>query len=337
METEINKGEKVRLYGFIGVCLLVIAAAYWFSNNDEPATVSGDVTTSDSSNDDKATIAADKPSFDVVRISRGGTGVIAGRATPGSIVEIKAGDKVLLTVTADQSGEWVALLEEPLEPGSAELTLTARHPNTADIVDSGSVVVVSVPARDEDRFVEREENGVVAVLSPRDGSGASRILQRPGGGFRDVDESLSVDLIDYGAGGNAIITGRALPRADVRVYLDGEFIGSQRVSDDFGWQMSFDPSKLTSSEHVIRIDQTIGDGDVQLRIEQPFTVGDAVNSSLAEGGVLVKPGNTLWHIARKLYGSGVRYTMIFKENSDSIRDPDLIYPGQVFKLPSTDR
>jgi len=42
----------------------------------------------------------------------------------------------------------------------------------------------------------------------------------------------------------------------------------------------------------------------------------------------------LWQIARQLYGSGVRYTLIFRENSEQIRDPDLIYPGQIFKLPN---
>ena len=45
------------------------------------------------------------------------------------------------------------------------------------------------------------------------------------------------------------------------------------------------------------------------------------------------PGNTLWQIARQLYGTGVRYTLIFRENSEQIQDPDLIYPGQMFRLP----
>ncbi len=84
---------------------------------------------------------------------------------------------------------------------------------------------------------------------------------------------------------------------------------------------------------MIRVDQTVGDGEVQLRIEQPFEAGAPIDQSMAESGVLVKPGNTLWQIARQLYGSGVRYTVIFKENSEQIRDPDLIYPGQMFRLP----
>ena len=44
-------------------------------------------------------------------------------------------------------------------------------------------------------------------------------------------------------------------------------------------------------------------------------------------------GDSLWQISRKSYGSGFRYTVIFDANKDQIRDPDLIYPGQIFVLP----
>ena len=49
--------------------------------------------------------------------------------------------------------------------------------------------------------------------------------------------------------------------------------------------------------------------------------------------VTVQPGNTLWAIARERYGQGILYVRVFKENKGKIRDPDLIYPGQVFSLP----
>ncbi|MGB0498210.1 MAG: LysM peptidoglycan-binding domain-containing protein [Rubricella sp.] len=49
--------------------------------------------------------------------------------------------------------------------------------------------------------------------------------------------------------------------------------------------------------------------------------------------IVVQPGNNLWTIARQRYGDGFLYTQIFAANSDQIRDPDLIYPGQVFVLP----
>ena len=50
--------------------------------------------------------------------------------------------------------------------------------------------------------------------------------------------------------------------------------------------------------------------------------------------ITVQPGFTLWRIARDNLGDGVMYVQVFEANKDQIRDPDLIYPGQVFTLPS---
>jgi nucleoid-associated protein YgaU len=49
--------------------------------------------------------------------------------------------------------------------------------------------------------------------------------------------------------------------------------------------------------------------------------------------VTVQPGFTLWRIAEQNFGSGVLYVQVFEANRDKIKDPDLIYPGQVFIIP----
>lgn len=48
----------------------------------------------------------------------------------------------------------------------------------------------------------------------------------------------------------------------------------------------------------------------------------------------VSRGDSLWRISRRIYGHGIRYTVIYDANQEQIRNPDLIYPGQVFVLPS---
>ena len=50
--------------------------------------------------------------------------------------------------------------------------------------------------------------------------------------------------------------------------------------------------------------------------------------------ITVQPGSTLWAISRERYGDGLLYVQVFEANRDKIRDPDLIYPGQVFELPA---
>ena len=50
--------------------------------------------------------------------------------------------------------------------------------------------------------------------------------------------------------------------------------------------------------------------------------------------VTVQPGFTLWSIAKENFGDGILYVQVFEANRDKIRDPDLIYPGQVFSIPA---
>ncbi|KAA2237463.1 LysM peptidoglycan-binding domain-containing protein [Salinarimonas soli] len=63
---------------------------------------------------------------------------------------------------------------------------------------------------------------------------------------------------------------------------------------------------------------------------------------MGEPGLVVVPqistaavtrGDSLWRISRRIYGSGLRYTVIYDANLRQIRDPDRIYPGQVFVVP----
>jgi nucleoid-associated protein YgaU len=49
--------------------------------------------------------------------------------------------------------------------------------------------------------------------------------------------------------------------------------------------------------------------------------------------VTVQPGFTLWGIAQDRMGDGVMYVQLFEANKDKIKDPNLIYPGQVFTMP----
>lgn len=47
----------------------------------------------------------------------------------------------------------------------------------------------------------------------------------------------------------------------------------------------------------------------------------------------VKKGDCLWNIAKKYYGNGAQYTKIYNANKDKIKNPNLIYVGQVFVIP----
>ena len=62
-------------------------------------------------------------------------------------------------------------------------------------------------------------------------------------------------------------------------------------------------------------------------------VGDPDARRFASGKAIIRRGDNLWSIARRVYGDGLKYTTIYRANLDQIRSPSRIYPGQVFDLP----
>ncbi len=52
-----------------------------------------------------------------------------------------------------------------------------------------------------------------------------------------------------------------------------------------------------------------------------------------DSAVIIRRGDTLWRISRRVYGRGIRYSTIYLANQTQIEDPDRIWPGQVFTVP----
>ncbi|TWF56862.1 LysM peptidoglycan-binding domain-containing protein [Neorhizobium alkalisoli] len=63
------------------------------------------------------------------------------------------------------------------------------------------------------------------------------------------------------------------------------------------------------------------------------TIQQAPLTQSARNSVIIRQGDTLWQISRRVYGQGVRYTTIYLANEDQIRNPDVIQPGQIFGVP----
>lgn len=264
------------------------------------------------------------PSFDIVRVERDGSAVMAGRAVPGAEITAKANGEPLATATANANGEWVMVLETPLGPGDLELTLSARNPD-GSVRESEQIVAVSVP--------ERPDQPSLVVLS--EPGAASRVLQGPG--VPADAGNLILDVVDYDGEGNVIFSGRGDPDRAVRLYVAGELVGETFADSSGRWEVR-PRAQIAPGVYPLRVDQLDGAGEVVARIELPFerAVPSAARVQLAGSRVVIQPGNSLWRIARRLYGSGFHYTVIYEANKDQIRDPDLIYPGQVFTAPGAD-
>jgi hypothetical protein len=268
------------------------------------------------------------PSFDVVKVGPDGSAVIAGRAEPGSKVIVRDGDRVVGEVTADPRGEWVLVPEKPIPPGDRLLSLEASNPQGGGAVTSNETVALSIPPSGSGQKGET----ALAVVLPRDGAGTARVLQRPESPT-DRPNALSMDTVEYDAQGRVVLSGHATPNATLQIYLGNELLATVTADSAGGW-------KATSAGSVgqrpleLRVDQLAEGGRVAQRLALPLA--QPTTLQLAGGqDYVVRRGNSLWQIAKRTYGNGTRYLIIYSANLTQIKDPERIYPGQVFKLPKS--
>jgi len=277
------------------------------------------------------TMKLEPPTFDVVRVNPNGNTVIAGRAMPDSMVINLDNGVEFGRIKADDRGEWVFVPEKPLAPGTHTLRLKMLAGSAAPVMSVEDVVII-VPEAGKDIAGRSGDGHILALKMNPDGS--STVLQKPGGAS---STKLSVDSVDYNDDGRLSVSGSSHPNAMVQIYLDNKLIGHARAGDDKGqghgiWTMNPD-DPVKPGLYTLRADQIGTDGKVIHRVEFPFSRAEPTAEIVDDNTIIVQPGNSLWRLARSSYGKGNRYTVIFEANQDQITDPDLIYPGQVFKLP----
>ncbi|WP_255552291.1 LysM peptidoglycan-binding domain-containing protein [Maritimibacter dapengensis] len=315
---------------------------------------------------------------------------------------------------------------EPDEEVAETATDTSQEPTTSAAPAQEPEAVPAPP-----RVLEADREGIRVVDAPSSTGGPE----------------LTLDAIAYDENGEAVVSGRAVPGAPVRVYLDNERVGDTQADDAGQWRLTL-PETVSAGVYTMRVDQLNAEGGVVARLDTPFkredrevlaallgieaptapevaaetaeavrtpaasdapdttgatpetqaptaaenttdtqppatpspapeiaapeaeavaqapdASGDAPDqpqvtqanapdatpppTELAQAvapdtpeeepliaAITVQPGSTLWAIARARYGEGLLYVEVFEANKDQIRDPDLIYPGQVFDLPT---
>ena len=226
-----------------------------------------------------------------------------------------------------------ALVENQKDVEQAELVVNideSADPNLSNSDDDKSDKTANV-ALDSDGEITSSKPKVVVA----DSDGV-KVLQDE----QAITDQLALDSIAYDPFGNVTVGGRSSPSGLVRFYVNNEAISAAKTNKEGYWET--DLSDIVPGTYTLRIDQLSLKGDVISRLESPFKREDreklakliAPSTSPARINIItVQPGNTLWAIARKRYGDGLLYVRVFEANRDKIKDPDLIYPGQLFDLP----
>ncbi|KZK91939.1 LysM domain/BON superfamily protein [Pseudovibrio sp. Ad5] len=250
---------------------------------------------------------------------------VAVAQTPGAKEEAPVNAAVEKSAQAPAKTE-VAVTETPAPVNAA----SAPAPEAAQTAEASVEVATQTPAP-----VERPAAPVAATTE---------------------EPQLTVKAVETEKG-KVFVAGESEPGAQVRVYVGEEFVGEAQAGTEGRWLVEAEKT-IPAGNVEVRADKIEStDGKVEARAQVVFTKGENDVAMIpvrlvAEGSgskgasatvgigelpnVIIRRGDNLWTISRRLYGKGTRYTTIYQANSQQIQNPDMIFPGQVFMLPVAD-
>ncbi|WP_306115188.1 MULTISPECIES: LysM peptidoglycan-binding domain-containing protein [unclassified Roseovarius] len=328
---------------------------------EEPAQTTEDTAATPDDSTETATLP-EPPTIDTFRLDADGRMLISGRSQPDWETSILLDGDEIRVAQADAGGQFAEFVDIAHSDQPRVLSLSMRDGDTV-ITSVEEVIIAPSPAAIAEAQTDpadTPEGGVAEPASDPEVASAENAAPEPGqtavllsdeSGVRvlqppepsedgpELMSTVALDAIAYSDDGQVQISGRAQGDGHVRVYLDNAPITTTPIAEDGNWRS--DLPEVDTGVYTLRIDQVDAEGNVTSRVETPFKrEGDIVVTETQGAGnqtqvtaVTVVKGSTLWAISRAAYGDGVLYVRVFEANKDRIRDPDLIYPGQVFTIP----
>ncbi|MDI7861112.1 Ig-like domain-containing protein [Rhizobiaceae bacterium n13] len=244
-----------------------------------------------------ATAGLRTPTFDVLRVEPDGSTVIAGSAEPGSRLDVVDGeDKVIATAEIGPSGDFAAVLSNPLAPGDHELVLKVTSKDGKSTT-SDEVATISVPqTRSGELLAMVSKPGEASrIINAPEGSsaaeadGESNALPTPALPTAATDLASTPPVVGTETGAAAATTGKpevqvsaveienekifvagiAQPGATVRAYADDKLIGEAVTGTDGSFVVD-GTMALAVGDHSIRVDMIDTAGKVAVRASVPF-------------------------------------------------------------------
>jgi nucleoid-associated protein YgaU len=235
---------------------------------------------------------------------------------------------------------------------TAEAAATSTAPETeatAEPTETTTAAATDAPASSGDAALT-DTNQQVAAASQGETSASAETVAEVG------NPPVTVEAVESEKD-KVYVAGTAEPGSSVRVYVGDDYQGEAKANSSGRWLVEGDKSVAEGNVEV-RADMIAEDGkSVDARAAVTFEKqqdeqivltkvvasgtsgsadGDGADVKKALPVVIIRKGDNLWRISRRLYGDGIRYTTIYQANKGQIRDPDLIYPGQVFLTPEGD-
>ena len=281
--------------------------------------------------------------INLARVRPDGTAVIAGIATPGSTVTLMIGDRVIGTAEVTANGEWVVVPDEILAPGSYLVTATVTTPDGETNFEAMALVIEILPGGDETPLVAlvpyTVEDAPVTVLQAPDATVAEVVGAETGSETETSAPMAMMPLVTIRSvqafnPGYISVGGRAEGGMMVVLEANGKATPPQKIGDKGRYQLG---QRIDIAAEKVKLKVTLTDaaGAALATARLNLNRGQLDTTLASNTLVVVQKGDALWRIAYQTYGKGIRYVDIYRENSTIIRDPDLIYPDQIFVVPNS--
>jgi nucleoid-associated protein YgaU len=237
----------------------------------------------------------------------------------------------IVSIPEAKSGQVLALVEESGQPSRMITTPDAVEPQAtpgqttvvAAAKGDKPAVAPAKKARIEVEAVEIEGNKIfvagtadagsmVKVYANNDQLGMTKTL---------LNGHFLVQTVEELAVGDYIIRADMLGKDGITVIASAAVPFKREAGERL--------SAVAASDNPEATGAIPGSPDAQ----SPQLAGVGAPLQNVDGSVIIRKGDSLWHISRRTYGAGMRYTTIYLANKEQIRNPDRIYPGQVFALP----
>ncbi|WP_413709173.1 LysM peptidoglycan-binding domain-containing protein [Rhizobium sp. Rhizsp82] len=237
---------------------------------------------------DQANAGPKLPAFDVLRVEPDGSTVIAGSAEPNGKLEVMDGDTVVTTTDVGPSGDFAAVLDNPLGPGDHQLVLkvtgkdgkvqTSEEVATVSVPKDGSgaelLAMVSKPG-EASRIITapKAEQQTAAATPAANGAtpalpAASTDIANTAPAVPAAPAEVMVNAVEI-EGNKIFVAGTAKANANVLAYADDKLIGKARAGGD-GHFVIDGAMDLAVGDHKIRVDVVDGAGKVLVRAAVNF-------------------------------------------------------------------
>jgi nucleoid-associated protein YgaU len=270
----------------------------------------------------------------------GGTVFVAGRGAAGTTVRVYANEILLGETRVSEGGRFLIETQTQLPVGDYIVR--------ADVIGPGG----EVTARAAVPF-QREPGEAVAAVAPAERASSDRAPAEAGtdesGTPAAPPDTAREEVAPAGDGAGTVVggvsssTGNAAPQAfsPSQAQVGGEAAAMRAESDADAPAAagSADRPPADQADEIAAAPGAAVADTGSARTEDAMPQAAAIAETMAEplqaadGAVIIRRGDTLWRISRRVYGRGVRYSTIYLANQEQIRDPDMIWPGQVFAVP----